>query len=44
MKKDINYDIDINLPKEKEEYGDIEYFSGGNALSGQKNEIFNNNI
>ena len=39
--KDHKYDIDNNLSKEKEEYGDIEYFSGGNALLGQKNE--NNN-
>ena len=44
IKKDISYDLDNNLPKEKKEYGDIQYFSGGSAFSGQKNEIFNNDI
>ena len=43
--KNMEYDIkNNNIPKEDEEYGDIEYFSGGNALSSQKNEIINNNI
>ena len=44
IKKDISYDLDNNLPKEKKEYEDIQYFSGGSAFSGQKNEIFNNDI
>ena len=44
LNKDYKYDINNNLSEEKEKYGDIQYFSGGNALSGQKTEINDNNI
>ena len=44
LNKDYKYDINNNLSEEKEKYGDIQFFSGGNALSGQKSEINDNNI